>query len=114
MAPRLAAGMLVSALIRRVEASGGSAMVLARGDATAGAVMIQLADRGVTGALLERQVDLDGDYHWTPIGPADPGALPDYLARRRRSDPDLWIVEIDSADAATLVEQVSGQGLRSS
>ena len=103
---RLAAGVLVSALIRRVQAAGGHAMVLAKGDATAGALLIQLAERGVAGALLERTLDAKGDYVWTPAGPSE--ARDDYVARRRRSDPDLWVIELDIADAAAIVADVAG------
>ncbi len=108
MAPRLAAGLLVSALIRRAEERGGSGMVLARGAATAGALLIQLAERGAAGDLLERRLDQDGAYRWTPTGPADRAMLPDYVARRRRSDPDLWVIELDLADGQRLVEEVAG------
>jgi hypothetical protein len=108
MDSRLAAGLLVSALIRRVEAAGGSGMVLARGDATAGALLIQLAERGVPGALLERALDAKGDYVWAPTGPEEAQARSDYIARRRRSDPDLWVVELDGADAARIVAEVAG------
>ena len=107
MVSRLAAGLLVSALIRRVEAAGGNAMVLAKGDATAGALLIQLAERGVPGPLLERTLDSRGSYAWTVAGPDDAGARADYIARRRRSDPDLWVIELDAADAATIVEEVA-------
>jgi hypothetical protein len=108
MAARLAAGVLVSALIRRVEAAGGSAMVLARGDATAGALLIQLAERGVAGPLLERTLDSRGLYAWTSAGPEEASARADYIARRRRSDPDLWVIELDMADAAAIVTEVAG------
>ena len=108
MAPRLAAGMLVSALIRRAEEAGGSGMVLAKGDATAGALLIQLAERGVPGPLLERRLDPNGDYRWSPTGPEAESERGDYIARRRRSDPDLWVIELDAADAMTLVETVAG------
>jgi hypothetical protein len=108
MASRLAAGLLVSALIRRVDAAGGSGMVLARGDATAGALLIQLAERGVPGALLERTLDAKGGYAWTATGPDDAEARADYIARRRRSDPDLWVVELDVANAAGIVAEVAG------
>ena len=108
MAGRLAAGLVVSALIRRVEAAGGSGMVLARGDATAGALLIQLADRGVPGALLEHMLDARGEYAWAPMGPDDAGARSDYIARRRRNDPDLWVIELDAKDAATIVAEVTG------
>jgi len=108
MAARLAAGMLVSALIRRVEQAGGSAMVLAKGDVTAGALMIQLAERGVAGPLLERRLDEKGVYRWAPTGPDDPDQRVDYLARRRRGDPDLWVIELDVSDGLRLVEDVAG------
>lgn len=108
MAPRLAAGMLVSALIRRAEESGGSGMVLAKGDATAGALLIQLAERGHPGALLERRLDAQGVYRWSPTGPDVDADRADYITRRRRSDPDLWVIELDVADGMGLVEAVAG------
>lgn len=111
MEARLAAGMLVSALIRRVEAVGGSGMVLAKGDAQAGALLIQLADRGVAGQLLERTLDAKGAYRWQSTGPADEAARADYVARRRRSDPDLWVIELDSPSAAAIVDEVTAANM---
>ena len=109
MAPRLAAGMLVSALIRRAEEAGGTGMVLARGDATAGALLIQLAERGQPGPLLERRLDPQGNYRWSPTGPEADAERGDYIARRRRGDPDLWVIELDVADGLALVEEIAGQ-----
>jgi hypothetical protein len=108
MTPRLAAGMLVSALIRRAEEAGGNGMVLAKGDATAGALLIQLAERGAPGPLLERRLDPTGAYRWSPTGPDADEERAAYIARRRRSDPDLWVIELDVADALTLVKEVAG------
>jgi hypothetical protein len=108
MAARLAAGMLVSALIRRAEQLGGNGAVLAKGDATAGALLIQLADRGVPGPLLERRLDPQGDYRWSPTGPEDVEQRGDYIARRRRGDPDLWVLELDVPDGLQLVEDIAG------
>lgn len=105
--PRLAAAMLVAALVRRTEAEGGHAMVLARGDATAGALMIQIADRGVPGALIERRLGPDG-YRWGETGPADPADRDAWIARRRRDDPDLWVIELDSPEAERIVREVTG------
>jgi len=109
MAPRLAAGIFVSALIRRAEEAGGNGMVLAKGDATAGAVLIQLAERGQPGPLLERRLDPQGIYRWSPTGPEADTERGDYIARRRRSDPDLWVIELDVADGLALVEDIAGQ-----
>lgn len=111
MTPRPAAGLLVSALVRAVEGAGGSGMVLAKGDATSGAILLVLAERGRPTALRERTLGMDEAYAWTPAGPAtfdDPSAVSDYIARRRRSDPDLWAVELDHADALALAQGMIG------
>ena len=108
MSARPASGLLISAMIRRVEAAGGHAMVLAKGDATAGAILLVITDRGRTVRVVERMLGLDEVYRWNAAGPADhdePQALTDYIARRRRNDPDLWVVELDSPDA----EQIAGE-----
>lgn len=102
---RLAAGILVNALIRHVEAEGGHGIVIARGDATAGALLIELRDRGEAGPLLERTLG-NGGYAWRDSGPADPSERADYLARRRKSDPDLWILELDHPRARELASAI--------
>ena len=107
--PRPAAGLLVSALIRRIEAEGGSAMVIARGDAIAGAILLLLADRGVLDKIVERVWRFDGGHGMEAVGPADPneqGVAGDYVARRRKSDPDLWVVEVDHRDAERIAGEV--------
>jgi hypothetical protein len=102
MTPRLTSRMTIDALLRRVQAAGGFATVLARGDDTAGAILLVCAERGATTALLERTVDLDGQYRWTRCGPQDVESQTErdsYIQRRRDQDPDLWLIELDVADA---------------
>lgn len=111
MSPRVTSGLLVSALIRRVEAAGGHGAVLSKGDPTSGAILLAIADRGRMVRMLERALGFDGGYHWTPAGPTDfdePGVLGDYVARRRRSDPDIWVVELDAAEAERIAQEVLG------
>lgn len=98
MSGRLPAHLLVSGLIRATEAEGGSAMLLARGEAMGGALLVILAHHGRAVGVRERGIDAAGTSAWIATGPSDPdapGALSDYIARRRRFDPDLWVVEID-------------------
>jgi hypothetical protein len=113
MTPRLTASMLVSVLVRRVHAAGGSAMVLARGDAEAGAVLLDCHERGVRTGFRERVLGLDGSYAWQPVGPAA-DSVPDDIAawvdRRRDRDPDLWIVELDIANAERFAAETTDGG----
>ncbi|WP_156680599.1 DUF1491 family protein [Sphingomonas profundi] len=111
MTPRPASGLLVSALVRAIEAAGGGAMVLAKGDATSGGILLALADRGRATALVERTLGMDDIYRWSAAGPADladPLAFSDYLARRRQSDPDLWAVELDHPQARDIADRLIG------
>jgi hypothetical protein len=100
--PRLASGVLVNALIRRVNAAGGSAMVLARGEAEAGAILVLTLERGGDPRFFERGIGPDGAPMLVRSGPerfADPGEVTDYWQRRRARDRDLWVVELDIAAA---------------
>lgn len=102
MTPRLTSQTLVSALLRRVSAAGGTGAVIARGDEQAGAVLLLCAERGVLQSILERVADLDGAYRWVGCGPddrTDADAVAAYLDRRRTRDPDLWLVELDIPQA---------------
>lgn len=101
-ADRLTSAMLVGVLIRRTAAAGGFATVLAKGDEISGVILIEAAERGQRMGLYERVPSLSGGYQMLRCGPApEEGAesLAQYIARRRKSDPDLWIIELDIADA---------------
>ncbi|ALR19541.1 DUF1491 family protein [Sphingobium baderi] len=101
-ADRLTSALLVGVLVRRAAAAGGFATVLVKGDATSGVILIQALERGQENGLFERVPDYAGGYRFAACGPApDKGreALAQYIERRRRSDPDLWIIELDIADA---------------
>ena len=101
MSERLPAHLEVSALIRLVESHGGNAMVLAKGERDAGTVLIVTMCRGEAARLFERMPQLDGTRPFIATKLQDtenPREFSDYLARRRRQDPDIWILEADIAD----------------
>jgi hypothetical protein len=109
---RLTSQVLVSALLRRAGQQGGFGAVLARGDATAGAVMVLLAERGVRIALLERLLQPDGTYAWQEAGRTSPddAAFQALIDRRRKYDPDLWLVELDVASAERFAAEMNEAG----
>lgn len=103
---RLAAGVAVSALIRRAAAEGGTGMVLAKGNAEAGAILVVAVDRGANPRLFERGIGPGGLPALIRSGPqedADDAAITAYWQRRRTSDPDLWVVELDIPTAERLI-----------
>ena len=98
MSARLATGVFVSALLRETHARGGSAVVVTKGDTSAGALLLILLEKSSFRGVYESVLDRDGRYVWSAIAHPESGnsAAVDMLcARRRRNDPDLWIVELD-------------------
>lgn len=103
--------MLVGALRCRAESAGGQAMVLTKGDEISGAVILALAHRGVIQGLRERGLAPDGSYQWVEAGPDrpdDPETLTSYLDKRRKFDPDIWVVELDFDEPENWLEDFIG------
>ena len=105
----LSTDIWVAALIRRAEQGGAFAMVLRKGDARAGAVLVKLVNRRTSATrLLAEATRGDGERVWMqPMLSAEEGALDAYVARTARIDPDIWVVEIeDNKGRHFLVEPV--------
>ncbi|MCB2087686.1 MAG: DUF1491 family protein [Sphingomonadaceae bacterium] len=99
---RLPAHIEVGGLIRAAEAEGGFGTVLARGERDAGTILILTMQRGANAQLWERMPQLDGTRQWTVIKVQDhenKHEMSEYLDRRKQQDSDIWIVELDIADA---------------
>lgn len=104
---RLTSAMVVSLLCRQVQAAGGFAAVLHRGDDGAGAVMVECVDRGRRQLLLERATDLNGRDLWRGIAPTeDEDSHRQMMERRIRNDPDMWVIELDIADPERFIAQL--------
>ena len=102
MTARLASSILVTALLRRAEAQGGFGAVLARGDSSGGAILVVLLEKGSNPRLLERVLGAEGLYHWAFAvnrAAGEAGDMRETIERRRRFDPDLWVVELDTPSA---------------
>lgn len=97
MSDRLPSGVLVSALLRRVNDAGGFGAVMAKGDPQGGAILVVAIDRGMPPRLLERGLGPDGRTVLIDSTPVED--LDGYWQRRRARDPDLWVVEVDVAAA---------------
>jgi hypothetical protein len=116
MSARLATSVLVSGLVRKAESEGGFAAVLAKGDPTAGSLIVILAERGGTQTILERILQPDGAYKWQPTGAQTTEVInknaevPAFVARRRRFDPDLWVLELDIPSAERFAAEMNSDG----
>lgn len=98
MTGRLPSNVIVSALLRRVNDAGGMGMMLARGDPQGGMILVIALESGRNPRALERGIGPDGRVgliEWRPQDIDDSSQVTDYWQRRRRNDPDLWVLELD-------------------
>src|SRR5690606_525742 len=88
----------VAGLIRAVEAAGGFATVIAKGEREAGTLLVVCCESGANAAAYERMPQADGSRAWVVSRKQDsenPQEFWEYCERRRQQDDDLWVVELD-------------------
>ncbi|MAC30183.1 MAG: hypothetical protein CL948_01480 [Erythrobacter sp.] len=106
MDARLPAHVEVSGLIRAVESAGGFAMVLQKGERDAGTILVLTTQNGRNTRLWERMPQLDGSRKFSCTRKQDdenPREIDEYVGKRRRSDPDCWVIELDIENAERFV-----------
>ena len=104
--PRLTADFWVHAYLRRLALANIPGYVTARGDATAGAVLVKLATLDGQARAYQRQFDLTlGQRTWVILTEGPEPAVDAAIARQRKNDPDLWIIEIEDRQGRALLEE---------
>ncbi len=107
MDARLPAHLEVAGLIRTVEAAGGFATVIAKGERDAGTLLVVCCENGRDAAAYERMPQADGTRAWAVSrkqDPDNPNEFWEYCTRRKRQDDDLWIVELDVPEGERFIK----------
>lgn len=106
MAERLASHVWVGAYMRRLGAESLPAYVMRRGDDTAGAVLVKCASLDGAATLWGREWDLHTDTRpWACIADGPETEIDAAIARQVSFDPDLWVIEIESRQGRTLLDE---------
>ena len=103
----------MAGILRKVSAGGGFAMILKKGDADRGSLLLMVTSRGVHVAGLERVLNLNGAYRWQRVGPGESAGsmeIADFLARRARFDEDSWVIELDVPEPERFIAETTSEG----
>ena len=103
---RLTAEMWVSAYLARLRAEGIPAFLAAKGDATAGAVVVVLATMDGRARVSQRSFDpMTGARTWMVLAEGTEAEIAETVRRQRSFDPDLWVVEVEDPKGRDLLAE---------
>lgn len=103
---RLPAHVEVFGLIRAVEAAGGFGTVIAKGERDAGTLLVICCENDTNARLYERMPQADGTRKWVLVRSQDvanKAEFAEYWQRRKHQDDDLWVIELDVANAERFI-----------
>lgn len=102
---RLASHVWVAAFLRRLQLAAIPAYVTAKGDATAGAVLVKLALLDGTARAYARRFDMSRETTvWEVLIEGAEGDVDAAIARQRGFDSDLWVIEVEDAQGRHLLD----------
>ena len=106
MTARLTAELWVSAYLTRLRLADIPAYITAKGDATAGAVVVKVATLDGCAKAFQRSFDLASDARiWVVLAQGPEAEVDALLSRQRARDPDLWVIELEDRQGRTLLDQ---------
>ncbi len=98
----------VSALVRRCDLEMRQIVVVKKGDADAGSVLLRLDRKHGKYLVLSQSRDAAGNRCWLVVagsGPVDHQDADVYIQKRTATDPDIWVVDIDDYDEGFIPDE---------
>ncbi|MEP5760465.1 MAG: DUF1491 family protein [Litoreibacter sp.] len=103
---RLTSDFWVGAYLTRLRMYDIPAFVVAKGDATAGAVYIKINTLDGNAVCYQRSFDLmSGDRQWVILIEGAEADVDASLVKQRGFDPDLWIIEVEDRQGRHLLDE---------
>ncbi|WP_438956958.1 DUF1491 family protein [Cognatiyoonia sp.] len=105
---RLTAEVWVSAYLKRLSLLTIPAFVVAKGDLTAGAVLVKLNTLDGKACCYQRSFDLiTGERQWVVLSEGDETDVDASIEKQRSFDCDLWVIEVEDAEGRHLLDDPS-------
>jgi len=102
---RLTSEFWVSAYLAHLGQFQIPAFITAKGDATAGAILVKLNTLDGNARAFQRSYDIDGQRIWITLAQGAESEVDATLERQRQHDPDIWIIEVEDKQGRHLLDQ---------
>ena len=105
-AARLTADMWAGAYLTRLRLMDIPAFVVAKGDLTAGAILIKMNTLDGKARAYQRSFDImTGDRNWVILAEGEERDVDASLSKQRGFDPDLWVIEVEDRQGRHLLDE---------
>lgn len=96
----------MQAYLTRLRLADIPAFVVARGDATAGAVLVKQSTLDGRARAFQRSFDpMTGERQWMVLAEGKERDVDATIARQRDFDPDLWVIEVEDREGRHLLDE---------
>ncbi len=102
---RLSADFWVQSYLARLRVEDIPAFVTAKGDPTAGAVIVKLNTLDGAATAYSRSFGPDGGRVWAVLRAGPEADVDASIAKQRSFDPDLWVIEVEDRAGRTLLDR---------
>ena len=103
---RLRSKIWVQAYLKRLELQSIAAYVTAHGDDHSGAILIKVMKMDGSAKLYQKTFDLQNNRNaWVKILDGLDAEIDTLLEKQKVNDPDLWVVEIESASGENFLDE---------
>lgn len=103
---KLTSDFWVGAYLNRLRLANIPVFVTAKGDATAGAVLVKVSTLDGEATTYQRSFDLmSGERAWVVLVEGTDKEVDAAVERQRAFDPDLWVLEVEDRQGRHLLDE---------
>ena len=106
-APRLTSEFWVSAYKQVLEGQAIPLVVIKKGNAAAGAIIVRISDLQGKSKIFGQSFDMDGDRRWVELAAGKDAEMDTVILRQKKVDSDLWILEVETRHGNHYLDVVS-------
>lgn len=103
---RLTAEFWVAAYLTRLRLKDIPAFITAKGDLTAGAVLVKLNTLDGQAEVFQKSFDLmTGERAWISLSKGEERVVDETITKQCGFDPDLWVIEVEDRAGRHLLDE---------
>ncbi len=102
MSARVTSGFWISAFRQHMDALNIPVYIRAHGDETAGAILLKIDTLDGKSQTYTLGHDIDGRETWVELASGPDAEVEASLQRQMKTDPDLWIIEVEDRSGQAL------------